>query len=194
MADTDQRQRQQQPSTPPPAPRGSSPTKPQRSSFRPRPGWILFFLGLLAINIFFTMRANEPASRVRVPYSPYFVTQVKDNHVKQITSKGTAIQGEFKQEQTFGKSKPTTKFKTEVPAFANTDQLSKLLQDHDVTVNAKPLDTGPPWGQSLLLGFGPAILFLFLLVWLMRRAGNVQNILGSFGRSSARRYQPAGDK
>jgi cell division protease FtsH len=28
----------------------------------------------------------------------------------------------------------------------------------------------------------------------LRRAGNVQNALGSFGRSSARRYQPAGDK
>jgi cell division protease FtsH len=28
----------------------------------------------------------------------------------------------------------------------------------------------------------------------MRRAGNVQNVLGSFGRSSARRYQPTGDK
>jgi cell division protease FtsH len=28
----------------------------------------------------------------------------------------------------------------------------------------------------------------------MRRTGNVQNVLGSFGRSSARRYQPSGDK
>jgi cell division protease FtsH len=29
---------------------------------------------------------------------------------------------------------------------------------------------------------------------LMRRAGNVQNVLGSFGRSRARRYQPTGDR
>ncbi|HYX76018.1 MAG TPA: ATP-dependent metallopeptidase FtsH/Yme1/Tma family protein, partial [Gaiellaceae bacterium] len=131
-------QQQQQQASPPPAPRGSSPTGsgPQRSSWRPRPGWILFFVGLLALNLFLTMRANEPASRVRVPYSPYFVSQVKDDNVKQITSKGTAIQGEFTKAQTFGKSKPTTKFKTEVPAFANTDELSKLLQDHNVTVNA----------------------------------------------------------
>ena len=28
----------------------------------------------------------------------------------------------------------------------------------------------------------------------MRRAGNVQNVLGAFGRSRARRYQPAGDR
>ena len=180
--------------SPPPAPRGSSPKESQRPSFRPRPGWILFFLALLALNLFLTMRANEPASRVRVPYSPYFLTQVKSDHVKQITSKGTAIQGEFTQKQTYGGSKPTTKFKTEVPAFANTDQLSKLLQDHGVTVNAQPLDTSAPWWENLLLGFGPTILFVFLLVWLMRRAGSAQNLLGSFGRSNARRYEPSGDR
>ena len=184
-----------QPDAAPPAPRGSSPTIPQqRFNFRPRPGWVVLFLGLLAFNLFFSARAMRVASRVRVPYSPYFLAQVKDEHVAEITSKGTDIQGTFKSKQSFQGKKPTTKFRTEVPAFANTDQLSKLLQEHDVTVNAKPLDTGPPWWQSLLLGFGPTILFLFLLVWLMRRAGNVQNILGSFGRSSARRYQPAGDK
>jgi cell division protease FtsH len=61
-------------------------------------------------------------------------------------------------------------------------------------VNAQPLDTGPPWWQSLLLGFGPTLLFIFLLVMLLRRAGNVQNVLGSFGRSRAKRYQPSGDR
>jgi cell division protease FtsH len=178
----------------PPAPRGSSPTTPQRPFWRPRPRWIAFFLALLALNIFLSARAMREPTRVRVPYSPYFLTQVKSDHVSGITSKGTAIQGEFTQKQSYKGSKPTTKFRTEVPAFANTDQLSKLLQDHNVTVNAQPLDKGAPWWQQLLLGFGPTLLFLFLLVWLMRRAGNVQNLLGSFGRSSARRYQPAGDK
>ena len=64
----------------------------------------------------------------------------------------------------------------------------------DVTVNAKPLDRGSPWWQTLLFGFGPTILFVLLLFWLFRRAGNVQNALGSFGRSRARRYEPSGDK
>ena len=159
-----------------------------------RPRWIVFFLALLAFNFFLSARAMHPGSRVRVPYSPYFLQQVKEEHVQSITSKGTAIQGTFTEKRSYSGSKPSTKFRTEVPAFANTDQLSKLLQEHGVVVNAQPLDTGPPWWQSLLLGFGPTILFVFLLVWLMRRAGNVQNILGSFGRSSARRYQPTGDK
>jgi cell division protease FtsH len=181
-------------STPPPAPRGSSPNRPQGPSFRPGLRWVAFFLILLALNVFITTRATGPAPRVRVPYSPFFLDQVRAGHVASITSKGTAIQGTFTQKLRYRGSKPTRLFRTEVPAFANTDALSKVLQDNDVTVNAQPLDTGSPWWQSLLLGFGPTILFVFLLFWLMRRAGNVQNVLGSFGRSSARRYQPSGDK
>ena len=63
-----------------------------------------------------------------------------------------------------------------------------------MVVNAQPLDTGTPWWQSLLLFFGPTLLFVGLLFFLMRRAGNVQNILGAFGRSRASRYQPSSDR
>ena len=136
----------------------------------------------------------EPASRVRVPYSPFFLQQVKTHNVDEITSKGTDIQGTFKKGVTFEDSKPTTRFRTEIPAFANTDELSQLLQENDVTVNAEPLEKRAPWWQTLLIGFGPTILFVFLLFWLFRRAGNMQNVLGSFGRSRARRYEASGDK
>ena len=176
----------------PPPPREPSPPQGSRR-FRPRSYWIVLALGLLAINIVFGMRAGQPPSRVRVPYTPFFLQQVRAGHVKEITSKGTAIQGTFTQPVQFEDKKPTTRFKTEIPAFANNDELAALLQRKAVVVNAQPLDSGPPWWQSLLLGFGPTILFVFLLVWLMRRAGNAQNILGQFGRSRARRYQPTGD-
>ena len=63
-----------------------------------------------------------------------------------------------------------------------------------MVVNAQPLDKGGSWWANLLLGFGPTILFVGLLFWLMRRAGGVQSALGAFGRSSARRYQPSGDR
>jgi len=184
------------PRTPDAQPPSGKPTPPRSrwSGFRPGRTWIALFLGLLAINLFFGMRANQPASRVRIPYTPFFLQQVRAGHVKDITSKGTAIQGTFTQEVRFEDSKPTTRFKTEVPAFANNDTLSGLLEEKGVVVNAEPLDRGPPWWQSLLLGFGPTILFVLLLVWLMRRAGNVQNILGSFGRSRARRYEATGDR
>jgi cell division protease FtsH len=178
----------------PTAPRGSPPRGPQRPSFRPRLGWIVFFVVVLALNIFLSMRAAEPASRVRIPYSPFFLNQVSAGHVSSITSKGTAIQGTFTTPIKYGDSKPTESFRTEIPAFANTDALSNLLQQKKVTVNAQPLDTGSPWWQSLLLGLVPTILFVLLLFWLLRRAGGMQNVLGAFGRSTARRYEPSGEK
>jgi cell division protease FtsH len=179
--------------TPPPAPRGSSPP-PQRRRFGLSPRWIVFILALLAFNLFISSRVMGPESRVRVPYSPFFLQQVEAGNVGEIRSKGTDIQGTFKKAVTFEDAKPTTRFRTEVPAFANTDELSRLLRENDVTVNAQPLDTGAPWWQTLLVGFAPTILFVLLLFWLFRRAGNVQNALGAFGRSRARRYEPSGDK
>jgi cell division protease FtsH len=128
-----------------------------------------------------------------VPYSPFFLQQVNQGHVVEITSKGTAIQGTFSRPESYRDSKATTRFKTEIPEFADTKALSQLLERKRVTVNAQPLDKGGPWWENLLLGFGPTILFVGLLFWLMRRAGSVQNMLGSFGRSSARRYEPSGE-
>jgi len=178
---------------PPPAPRGGSPRQPT-PRFPFSRWWIAFALILLGLNFYLGSRATQPQSRVRVPYSPFFVNQVNAGHVKSITSKGTSIQGTFTVKLKYGSAKPTTLFKTEIPAFANNDALSALLQKKNVVVNAQPLDTGAPWWQNLLLGFGPTILFLVLLFWLMRRAGSAQNLLGTFGRSRARRYEPGGDR
>jgi cell division protease FtsH len=119
---------------------------------------------------------------------------VQAGHVKSITSTGTAVQGTFTQPESYSGSKATTLFSTQIPEFANTDSLSQLLQSKGVVINANPLDTGTPWWENLLLGFGPTILFVLLLFALIRRAGNMQNVLGSFGRSNARRYQPSGDR
>jgi cell division protease FtsH len=171
-----------------------SSTPPQPPRFRPSWRWALFFLALLALNVYISSRATQPESRVRVPYSPFFLNQVRADHVKEITSKGTAIQGTFKEAQKYADEKATTNFSTEIPAFADNDALSQLLQQHGVIVNAEPLDTGAPWWQNLLLGFGPTILFLLLLFWLLRRSSSMQNILGSFGRSRARRYEPPPDR
>ena len=173
--------------------RGAAPP-PRRPRFRVGLAWIFLALVLLAINVYAGTRAMQPASRLRVPYSPFFLDQVNAGHVKDITSKGTAVQGTFTQPQSYAGSKSTTLFQTEIPTFADNTTLSALLQRKGVVVNAQPLDTGGSWWQNLLLGFGPTILFVALLFLLIRRAGNMQNILGSFGRSRARRYQPSGDR
>src|SRR5437868_404270 len=135
-----------------PAPSSNAPTPQQRRRARIAM-WIAFALALLAFNYWAGSRATQGASRVRVPYSPFFLQQVGAGHVAEITSKGTAIQGTFTRPERYGSSKATTRFKTEVPAFADTNALSQLLQRKRVIVNAEPLDTGAPRWQNLLLGF-----------------------------------------
>jgi cell division protease FtsH len=149
---------------------------------------------LLVINYWAASRATKAHPRVRVPYSPFFLQQVRANHVASITTKGTAVQGTFTVAERYAGSKQTKLFQTEIPTFANTNALSDLLQEHKVVVNAKPLDTGAPWWENLLVGFGPTILFIALIYWVARRGTSMQNILGTFGRSSARQYEAGGDR
>ena len=104
----------------PPAPRGSSPPPRPRPRFRVSRGWILIALALLAVNLYAGTRAMQPALRVRVPYRPFFLQQVNAGHVKEITSKGMAVQGTFTVNESYGGSKPTTRFQTEIPRLPTT--------------------------------------------------------------------------
>jgi len=79
-----------------------------------------------------------------VPYSPFFVRQVAAGNVAEITSKGTAIQGTFKQPERYKGSKPTTRFATEIPEFADSRALTRSLARAGVVVNAQPLQTSRP--------------------------------------------------
>jgi cell division protease FtsH len=170
----------------------ATPSQPPR--FRIRWWWIASLLALLALNYWVGARATEEESRLSVPYSPFFLEQVRQGNVAEITSEGSTIQGSFERPARYLDSKPAKEFKTEIPAFANTDELARSLESTNVIVNAKPLDTGSPWWQTLLIGFGPTLLLVGLLVFFVRRAGSAQGALGAFGRSRARRYQPSGDR
>jgi cell division protease FtsH len=176
-----------------PAPTPPTPAPQPSGGPRFRISWRItaFIIALLVVNYWVSSRATQAPSRVRVPYSPFFLKTVSKGEVVTITSKGTAIQGTFSKKLSYNGSKPSTRFQTEIPSFADTKALSNLLEKKGVVVNAKPLSSSVPWWESLLLGFGPTILFVGLLLWLMRRAGNVQGMLGAFGRSRARRYEPS---
>ena len=174
-------------------PAAKPPATPPKPRFRIG-WWAAWIVALLVVNYWAASRATSAQPRVQIPYSPFFLEQVTAGNVADIRSKGTTIQGTFTKAESYGGSKQTTAFKTEIPAFADTDSLSQLLQRKKVVINAQPIDTGAPWWENLLVGFGPTILFVGLIVFAMRRAGSMQNILGQFGRSSARRYQPTGDK
>jgi cell division protease FtsH len=148
-------------------------------------------LGVLLVLNYISVAIFAPApERVRIPYSPTFLDQVQAGNVKEIASTGDTIKGDFKK-KTKIKKKQAEHFDTQVPSFANDAQLSKLLQDQNVTVNAKP-----PGDRSvlatLLFSFGPTILLVALFVFLMRRAaggGGGGGVLGQFGRSRAKRVE-----
>jgi len=151
-------------------------------------------LALLAINWYTAHRVTREPLRIRVPYSPFFLDQVEAGNVAAITSRGTAIQGTFVKPRAYPAGGATTKrFQTEIPSFADSTALSGLLQRKNVVINAESLEQSLPWWESLLLGFGPTLLLIGLLFVLIRRGG-AAGMMGSFGRSRARRYDPSGTR
>src|SRR3954464_15302395 len=111
------------------APEGDKPRSPFGGVGR---RWVWIVLLLLAINFWVTSLIPSGHERVRVPYTPTFVQEVKAGNVEEISSKGATVQGTFRHAVKYpptGEDTKTSKyFDTEVPAFANTDELSSLLQ------------------------------------------------------------------
>ena len=156
-----------------------------------------FVLALLALNLVLSFMTGRPEERKRVPYQPFFVDQVEAGNVKEISSRADSIEGELKREADFnppGDAEPVavTTFKTEVPTFIDPAELTRLLAEKNVVINAEAPDEGRSVWLSLVLGFLPTILLVGFFVWLFRRqtGGGGGGILGGFGRSTARRVQP----
>ena len=84
-------------------------------------------------------------------------------------------------------------FATQVPSFWNNAQLTALLRSEGVQVNAQSTTQNTPLIVSVLLGFGPTLLIVGLFVLFARRAARSGGMgaLGNFGRSKARRIDPA---
>ena len=151
--------------------------------------YVVLIAVMLGINYWGAHRVTQ-VQRIRIPYSPFFLEQVRSGNVVSVTSTSSELQGDFAHAaKPEGTATSSTRFVTEIPSFASTDQLSLLLQKHGVVINAKPIDNGGPLWQSLLFGFGPTIVVLLLLVWIFRRMSG-SRAAGGFGRARARRYQP----
>ena len=102
-----------------------------RSGMRmPRPRFIVIVLVLLTLNyvsVSLLGPGKEPS--IDVAYNPTFREQVKDGNVERISAKGETVEGKFKKEfNPPGEQKAAKNLETEVPTFANTDELSKLLE------------------------------------------------------------------
>ena len=168
----------------------------------PRRTWLSFLIILLinvAIVQLFFPRRGAPSV---VPYT-LFREQVTAHNVQAIYSRGSSITGRFIKPITYprdttggGQPAPVSNFATELPSFADPG-LEGLLINNGVEISAKPLqDSG--W-LSLLSSFAPTLFIIALYIWIFRRAaqagGGLGGMLGSVGKSTARRYdQAAGDR
>ncbi|CAN5530875.1 ATP-dependent zinc metalloprotease FtsH [soil metagenome] len=169
---------------PSPDGRGAKPEKPPMIPFGFRRFLAILAILLVANYLFVAIFAPEE-ERTRIPYTPTFIEEVQEKNVKEISSRGETVQGEFSEAREKGETKL---FETEVPTFADQDQLSQLLQANDVTVNARPPEDRSLL-TTLLFSFGPVLLLVGLFVFMARRASQGAGgggMLGQFGRSRAR--------
>jgi cell division protease FtsH len=159
--------------------------------------FVALLVGLLAVNLVISFVTGGPEDRQRVPYQPFFVKQVEDGNVTEISSQEDSIEGELDNEASYdppGDAEPVmvTSFETEVPAFVDRAEITKVLERQQVVINAEPPDSGRSLIGTLLLGFLPTILLVAFFIWLFRRQTGAGGggVLGGFGRSRARRITP----
>jgi cell division protease FtsH len=187
------------PRTPPPPPdprRGNlrvsgAREKPPMLPWSPR-RFVTILVALFILNWLIVAVFAPPEERIKVPYNPTFLEQVRKGNVREISSSGDTVKGEFKKPVEY-KGDRAKDFETEFPTFADDQELSRLLEDNDVIISAEP-----PGERSLLetilFSFGPTILLVALFVFLARRAAGAAGgggMLGQFGRSRARRVEPS---
>ncbi|HEV2033211.1 MAG TPA: ATP-dependent zinc metalloprotease FtsH [Candidatus Dormibacteraeota bacterium] len=184
-------------SSPPPKP--ASPPGPAKPALLPNPmrstrWWVIVGIILLA-NIFITNVLFAPAQPVTValPYD-VFKQQVASDNVISVTSTGDTITGVTR--TPVKEPPPSTtsakNFTTQRPTFAD-GTLEALLEQHGVTINAKPPNPPLPFWETLLLSFGPTLLIVVAVLYILRRAqraGGAGGLLGAFGQSKARLYDP----
>jgi cell division protease FtsH len=149
---------------------------------------------ILLANIFITNVLLAPAQPTTVTLSyDVFKQQVVADNVVSVTTTGDSITGDTKTPVKESTSSTSAKhFTTQRPSFAS-DGLETLLEQHGVTINAKPANPPPPLWLTLLLSFGPTLLIVIAVVYLIRRAasaGGTGGLLGAFGQSRARLYDP----
>ncbi|MGY1603967.1 ATP-dependent zinc metalloprotease FtsH [Geodermatophilus sp. SYSU D00815] len=169
--------------------RPSSGTPAQRPLLRRFWWWLI---AALAVNWILMSVLTEPPARTEVSYT-FFTEQLDSRNVDAVTSEADTIQGQFRTAVDYppgsGDAAAVDRFVTQRPSFA-TDDLLGRLEAAGVTVEATDPDAAPPLWQQVLVGFGPTLLLVGLVLWFLRRRASASGALGGFGRSRADLYQP----
>jgi cell division protease FtsH len=183
-----------------PAPDGRGADRGRRRLIPNRTRLLWIVLILLALNLVASFVTGLPDRPEQVPYQPFFVEQVEEGNVKEISSRGDSIEGELDESTRYNppgddEGMDVKQFRTQVPQFIDRRRLSRLLDEQAVVINAESPDgDGRPLWLSLVLGFVPTLLLVGVFIWFARRmSGGRGGILGRFGRSTARRVDQDAD-
>jgi cell division protease FtsH len=176
-------------------PKGSSSRTPDQRGRGGGGGVWLALIAILVFNWIVMSVALGPPARTTVSYT-FFTEQLNAGNVQTVTSTADTIQGQLTKPVGYPPGATDAVqvglFTTQRPSFA-TDDLYGTLAAKGVTVNATLPDAPPPLWQQILVGFGPTLLFVGLLLWFVRRrsagSGGLGG-LGGFGKSRATLYQP----
>ncbi|GAA0376682.1 ATP-dependent zinc metalloprotease FtsH [Acrocarpospora corrugata] len=167
---------------------GLPPDKPRG----PRINWFRFALTLLiTYALFFVVSSLFDTEQAETISYTQFTKQVEAGNVKDIYATGYSIQGTLKAaaKDPDDHGRAFTKFATEMPVFANKEQIFQQLTSQNVTVKAEPLADGRGTFWNLVLSLLPVLLLAGVWVWLLRRGTSMMGGggLGALGRSRAAR-------
>ena len=160
----------------------------------PRRTWLWLGLILLANVLLGRFLTPAPDTPTTIPYT-LFKQEVAKGNVHAIYSRGETLTGRFKAPITYPPAgetatapknpppapggrgapppetpKPVSSFTTTLPSFVGPG-LEAFLIDHGVEISAKPIDEGGSAWTTLLLSFGPGVLFIAFvsLLWEAKR-------------------------
>ncbi|MEO3800240.1 ATP-dependent zinc metalloprotease FtsH [Nonomuraea sp. B1E8] len=154
---------------------------------RPKINWWRFAVTLLIVYAaFFVVSSFVDSGSVETISYTEFTKQVNAKNVKDIYAEGLSVEGDLRSAAKNPESnEPYTKFATEIPAFANTDQLDQQLANGQVEITSKPITRG--FFSNLLFSLLPVLLLAGLWIWIMRRGASMMGGggLGGLGKSKA---------
>ena len=158
--------------------------------------WWALFGALLVLNLVVVFATGGAASRQQVPYQPVFVEQLEAGNVESISSLEDSIDGELKRAIRYdppgqAQAGDVTLFKTQVPAFIDRAELTRLVTSQDVVINAESPNGGRSFWVNLLLGIVPWLLIVGVGMYVLRNYSSGGGVMGAFGKSTARRIAPS---
>src|SRR5258708_14711670 len=133
--------------------------------------WVVLIC--VAVLLWTVVRTGKSRPQATINFSQ-FLSDVEEGKVKQVTFRGTDVQGDYKD--------VNAGFKTQVPI--NYPDIYKKLEDKKVVMVFEEANSGN-W-ISLLVNASPFILLLAFWIFMMRQMQSGGNKALSFGKSRAR--------